>query len=165
MEQPTFYWRPSIAVSSVAFYTGDLFPYWEGHLLVGALSYEEVRLLNVEGGRVIHEEVILKGAGRVRDAIGGPDGRPLRRPQRPRHGLAPDAEGGASGGRGDVQRGGRVRDGEWECGKCGRFGECGGKEEGKRRGAERSEARTSVLLGRPSRPPGDCRLRIDDWGA
>ena len=74
MEQPTLYWRPSIAVSSIAFYEGDRFPYWKGHLLVGALSFEEVRLLNIEGDRVMHEEVILKGAGRVRDAVSGPDG-------------------------------------------------------------------------------------------
>lgn len=74
MEQPNFYWRPSIAVSGIAFYDGDRFPYWRNHLLVGALRSEEVRLLNLEGERVLHQEVILKGEGRVRDVAPGPDG-------------------------------------------------------------------------------------------
>ncbi len=47
---------------------------WKNKLLVGALKYEEVRLLNVEDDRVMHQEVILKGAGRVRDVSTGPDG-------------------------------------------------------------------------------------------
>jgi glucose/arabinose dehydrogenase len=74
MEQPNLYWRPSIAVSGISFYDGDMFPYWESRLLVGALAYEEVRLLNIKEDRVIHQEVILKDMGRIRDVITGPDG-------------------------------------------------------------------------------------------
>lgn len=74
MEQPNFYWNPSIAVCGLDFYKGDLFKKWKNRLLVGALKYEEVRLLHIEKDRVIHEQVILKGAGRVRDVASGPDG-------------------------------------------------------------------------------------------
>lgn len=74
MEQPNLYWKPSIAVCGLDFYTGDLFEKWQNRLLVGALKYEEVRLLQLEDDRVIHEQVILKGAGRVRDVATGPDG-------------------------------------------------------------------------------------------
>lgn len=74
MEQPNLYWRPSIAVCGLDFYTGDLFKKWKNKLLVGALKYEEVRLLNIEGDRVMHEEVIVKNQGRVRDVSTGPDG-------------------------------------------------------------------------------------------
>jgi glucose/arabinose dehydrogenase len=74
MEQPNLYWRPSIAVCGLDFYTGDLFAKWKNKLLVGALKYEEVRLLDIEGDRVTHDEVILKGQGRVRDVQTGPDG-------------------------------------------------------------------------------------------
>ncbi|HKJ66409.1 MAG TPA: PQQ-dependent sugar dehydrogenase [bacterium] len=74
MEQPNLYWRPSIAVCGTDFYDGDLFSYWKNYLLVSALAYEEVRLLNIVGDRVIHQEVILKDAGRVREAVAGPDG-------------------------------------------------------------------------------------------
>ena len=74
MEQPNLYWRPSIAVCGLDFYTGDLFEKWKNKLLVGALKYEEVRLLDIEGDRVMHDEVILKNQGRVRDVQTGPDG-------------------------------------------------------------------------------------------
>ncbi len=74
MEQPILYWRPSIAVCGLDFYRGDLFKKWKNKLLVGALKYEEVRLLDIEGDRVMHDEVIVKGQGRVRDVSTGPDG-------------------------------------------------------------------------------------------
>jgi len=74
MEQPNFYWDPSIAVCGLDFYTGNLFEKWKNHLLVGALKYEEVQLLQIEEDRVVHEQVIFKGAGRVRDVSAGPDG-------------------------------------------------------------------------------------------
>src|SRR5690606_4267161 len=32
MEQPVFYWVPSIAISGLTFYTGDAFPAWRGDL-------------------------------------------------------------------------------------------------------------------------------------
>ena len=38
------------------------------------MKYEEVSLLDIEGDRVMHEEVIVKGQGRVRDVSTGPDG-------------------------------------------------------------------------------------------
>jgi aldose sugar dehydrogenase len=74
MESPNLYWRPSIAVCGLDFYRGDLFPKWKNRLLVGALKYEEVRLLNIEDNRVLHQEIILKNAGRVRDVASGLDG-------------------------------------------------------------------------------------------
>ena len=74
MEQPAFYWRPSTAACGLDFYDGDLFPKWKNKLLAGALKYEDVRLLDLENDRVMHEEVILKNAGRVRDVVCGPDG-------------------------------------------------------------------------------------------
>lgn len=74
MEQPNLYWKPSIAVCGLDFYSGDLFPKWNSKLMVGALKYEEVKLLHIEGDRVIHEQTILKNLGRVRDVSTGPDG-------------------------------------------------------------------------------------------
>ena len=74
LEQPILYWKPSTAVCGLDFYSGDLFKKWKNKLLVGALKYEEVRLLDIENDRVMHEEVILKGAGRVRDVSTGSDG-------------------------------------------------------------------------------------------
>ena len=74
MRQPTLYWKPSIAVSGIHFVDSPSFPRWKNHLLVGALKYEEVRLLDIENDRVMHQEIILKNAGRVRDVCSAPDG-------------------------------------------------------------------------------------------
>lgn len=74
MEQPIWYWKPSIAVSGVNFYSGDQFPKWENQLLVSALRFEEVQLLNVKEGKVIFQQTLLKNYGRVRQVISGPDG-------------------------------------------------------------------------------------------
>jgi aldose sugar dehydrogenase len=74
MEQPVHYWVPSIAVCGIDFCTGEEFPRWRNNLLVGGLGYEEVRRLVVVDNRVIHQELLLKNAGRVRDVTSGPDG-------------------------------------------------------------------------------------------
>jgi len=74
MEQPVWYWKPSIAVSGINFYFGDQFPKWENQLLVSALRFEEVQLLNVKYGRVIFQQTLLKNYGRVRQVCTGADG-------------------------------------------------------------------------------------------
>ncbi len=74
MEQPIFYWNPSPALCGLDFYRGELFPRWRHRLLASALRFEEVQLLNLFEERVMHTEVILKGRGRVREAVAGPDG-------------------------------------------------------------------------------------------
>jgi glucose/arabinose dehydrogenase len=42
--------------------------------LVGALKFEEVRILDIEEERVILQETLIKNHGRVRDVSTGPDG-------------------------------------------------------------------------------------------
>ncbi len=75
MEQPIYYWDPSIAPSGMAFYTGDKFPAWKGNLLVGALAYRLVARLTLDGDKVVKEERILDKLGeRIRDVRQGPDG-------------------------------------------------------------------------------------------
>lgn len=75
MEQPVYYWDPSIAPSGLAFYDGDLFPEWKGDLLVGALKYQLIAHLTVEDGEVTSEERLFEGEfGRIRDVRSGPDG-------------------------------------------------------------------------------------------
>jgi glucose/arabinose dehydrogenase len=74
LEQPVLYWVPSIAVSSIDFYTGTRFPEWKHNLLVAALAQQEVRRLVVEQHKVTHQEVLFKNVGRVRDLVVGPDG-------------------------------------------------------------------------------------------
>lgn len=75
MEQPLIHWSPSIAPSGMAFYDGDLFPEWRGHLLVGALAGESLRVLEVDGDRIGQQQTYLKDLGeRIRDVRVGPDG-------------------------------------------------------------------------------------------
>lgn len=75
MAQPLWYWAPtSIAPSGAAFYTGERFPRWRGDLLVGALRSRMLVRLKLDGERVVAEERLLQGIGRVRDVRMGPDG-------------------------------------------------------------------------------------------
>ena len=75
MEQPIYYWDPSIAPSGMAFYTGEAFPKWRGSLFVGALKFRLLGRLTLEGETVIAEERLLQGLGeRIRDVRQGPDG-------------------------------------------------------------------------------------------
>ncbi|WP_072395979.1 PQQ-dependent sugar dehydrogenase [Hyphomicrobium sp. CS1GBMeth3] len=75
LEQPVYYWNPSIATSSLELYTGDLFPDWKGNFLAGALKYMQVQRLVVKDGEVVAHEVLAEDIGdRVRDIKQGPDG-------------------------------------------------------------------------------------------
>ncbi|MDO8533599.1 MAG: PQQ-dependent sugar dehydrogenase [Xanthobacteraceae bacterium] len=75
MEQPIYYWVPSIAPSGMAFYTGDAFPGWRGNLFVGALVLKHLNRLELDGEKIVKEERLLKDFGeRIRDVRQGPDG-------------------------------------------------------------------------------------------
>lgn len=74
MEQPLHYWVPSIAPCGMGFVTGDRYPQWKNALLVGSLKYEYLNMCEIEDGKVISEEMLLKNIGRVRNVKVGPDG-------------------------------------------------------------------------------------------
>jgi aldose sugar dehydrogenase len=74
MEQPLWYWVPSIAPSGMAFYTGSLFPAWRGNLFVGALAGGLLARLELDGDKVVKEERLLRDLReRIRDVRQGPD--------------------------------------------------------------------------------------------
>ena len=73
-ESPIKYWDPSIAPSGMTFVTSDLYPEWQGHLLVGSLKFAYLVLCRVEGDRIVDSEILLEGIGRVRNVRQGPDG-------------------------------------------------------------------------------------------
>ena len=59
----------------MAFYTGDLFPAWKGSLFNGALKFEYLSRLTLEGNKAVKEERMLEGLHeRIRDVRQGPDG-------------------------------------------------------------------------------------------
>ncbi len=75
MEQPNYYWVPSIAPSGMSFYNADKFPEWKGDLFVGSLKFQLLVRLELDGNKVIREERLLKEKlGRIRDVRTGPDG-------------------------------------------------------------------------------------------
>jgi aldose sugar dehydrogenase len=74
LEPPVLHWTPSIATSPIRFYSGNGFPKWKNNLFLGSLAQQELHRFVVKGGRVTHQELVLKGLGRVRDMITGPDG-------------------------------------------------------------------------------------------
>lgn len=74
MEQPILYWVPSIAPSGATFVTTDKYPGWEGDFLAGSLRFKYLNRCIVEGDKIIREEPLLKGVGRLRNVRIGPDG-------------------------------------------------------------------------------------------
>ncbi|BDW98671.1 PQQ-dependent sugar dehydrogenase [Maricaulis maris] len=75
LEQPIWFWDPSIAPSGLTFYTGDGFANWQGDAFVGALAGSMLVRLEVEGDRIIsREELLVERGERIRDVATGPDG-------------------------------------------------------------------------------------------
>tara|TARA_R110000868_G_scaffold57528_6_gene177572 strand:+ start:660 stop:1784 length:1125 start_codon:yes stop_codon:yes gene_type:complete len=74
MEQPLFYWVPSIAPSGMAIVSSEKYPDWEGNVLVGSLKFEYLERLILENDEVVKREKIFENIGRVRDVVQAPDG-------------------------------------------------------------------------------------------
>jgi glucose/arabinose dehydrogenase len=81
-EPPVVYWVPAIAVSGMAFYTGDRFPKWKGDVFVGSLRTGEIpgtghleRILFNEKMQELRREALLRELRqRIREVRQGPDG-------------------------------------------------------------------------------------------
>ena len=73
MEQPAFYWDPSIAPSGLMIYSGRLWPQWAGDFFVGSLKFDLIARLS---GPPLTERERIAGpeTGRVRDIAEAPDG-------------------------------------------------------------------------------------------
>jgi glucose/arabinose dehydrogenase len=75
MEQPIYYWTPSIAPSGAMFYTGDLIPGWKGNFFTGSLVFTSLVRMELDGEKVTKEERMLDQIGeRIRDVRQAPDG-------------------------------------------------------------------------------------------
>jgi len=74
MEQPVTYWDPSIAPSGLAFVSSDHYPGWNGNALTGALAFQLISRVVLDGDDFVREERILEGIGRIREVEQGPDG-------------------------------------------------------------------------------------------
>lgn len=73
-EQPVYFWDPVIAPGGMRFYGGDMFPDWQGDLLIGGMQAAALVRLELADGRVAGEARHLQDIGRVRDVEIASDG-------------------------------------------------------------------------------------------
>ena len=74
MEQPLYYWLPSIAPSSFEYISSEMYPDWKGSLLAGALVFKYIERIGIKNNKVVSRSKIAEGLGRPRDIVQGPDG-------------------------------------------------------------------------------------------
>ena len=75
MEQPVYYYVPSIAPGGMIIYNGKAFPGWKNNILSGALALRHLNRLEIENNRVVKEErIVAQQNWRVRMISQGPDG-------------------------------------------------------------------------------------------
>ena len=74
MEQPIYYWTPSIAPSGFAIINNEAYKDWNGNFLVGSLKFQYLEMLHMNGNRVTKREKIADKLGRMRNVKIGPDG-------------------------------------------------------------------------------------------
>lgn len=82
VEEPLVVWLPSIAPTGLAFYDGDRFAAWKGHLFVGSARRGQVPgtgglervVFNVEMEELRRETLLTPLHRRIRDVRQGPDG-------------------------------------------------------------------------------------------
>ncbi|PSL19422.1 PQQ-dependent sugar dehydrogenase [Shimia abyssi] len=73
MEQPAYYWDPSIAPSGMMIYSGKMWPNWRGHIFIGSLKFDYISRMS---GNTLKEREKIKSnrTKRVRDVREAPDG-------------------------------------------------------------------------------------------
>ena len=80
-EPPVVFWMPSVAVSGMAFYTGNRLPKWKGDVFVGSLRTGEIPgtghleriLFNEKMEELRRESLLVELHQRIRDVRQGPD--------------------------------------------------------------------------------------------
>ena len=76
MVEPVTYYKPSIAIAGLIFYTGDRFPLWKGNLIAGALAGMQLTRIQFtrQGLEARREAMLTELHQRIRDVRQGPDG-------------------------------------------------------------------------------------------
>jgi len=74
IQQPLIDFTPAPALSSFVFYQGDMFPEWNGDIIVGTLRASDLLRLTVIDHQLVHQETLLEDLVRFRDIEVGPAG-------------------------------------------------------------------------------------------
>lgn len=72
-EAPKAYWVPAISPGGLMFYTGDMFPEWQGNAFIGGLSSKALIRVEIDGDNAREAERFEMGE-RIREEEQGPDG-------------------------------------------------------------------------------------------
>ena len=73
-EQPVYYWDPSVSMSGISFYAGNI-DEWKNNLMIGCLSGQKIIRLVIKDNKVVGEEWLLEDKNdRIRDVLNGNDG-------------------------------------------------------------------------------------------
>ena len=73
-EQPVYYWDPSVSMSGITFYSGNIAE-WKNNLFLGCLGGQKIIRLVLENNKVTGEEWLLEDKDeRFRDVLNGSDG-------------------------------------------------------------------------------------------
>lgn len=72
-EQPVYYWDPSISMSGMDFYKGNIAE-WKNNLMLGCLSGKKIIRLVIENNKVVGEEWLMTDQNdRIRDVLSAKD--------------------------------------------------------------------------------------------
>ncbi len=74
MEQPVLHWTPSIAPFGMDFVENSQYSGWNGNLIVGSLKFNYLVRCVLDGDKIVEQQVIANGIGRVRNVEMGNDG-------------------------------------------------------------------------------------------
>ena len=75
IEQPVYYWDPSISPSGITFYNSNAIAEWKGNLFLGGLGGSHIARLVIKNNKVTGEERLLADKGeRFRALAQGKDG-------------------------------------------------------------------------------------------
>jgi len=76
MVEPLTYYKPSLAIAGLLFYTGDRFPMWKGHVIVAALTGMQLSRVQFDKNNLElrREAMLLELRQRIRDIRQSADG-------------------------------------------------------------------------------------------
>jgi glucose/arabinose dehydrogenase len=74
MEQPLWYWVPSIGPCGMTKVTSDKYPGWKDNLLVGALALQHLARIELADKKYVKQEKLLEKMARFRAVAQSPDG-------------------------------------------------------------------------------------------
>ena len=74
MDDPIRYYTPTIGPSGIVFNSGKKYPGWSNNLFLTALAGQKLIRYQIQGRRIVEEEVLWDQYGRTRAVIMGPDG-------------------------------------------------------------------------------------------